>query len=93
MLWFDFLNALPVKVRRQKPIGEYIVDFYCAKKKTVIEIDGTQHFEDAGKESDKRRDAYLESLGLTVLRYSNHDVNSNFAGVCEDILNKLGLSR
>ncbi len=88
-LWYDFLKGLPVTISRQKVIGDYIVDFYCAKKKTVIELDGSQHFEDEGIEEDKKRDAYLNGLGIRVLRYSNYEVNRNFQGVCEDILLKL----
>ncbi len=85
-LWYDFLRQLPVTFNRQKVIGPYIVDFYCASKKLVIELDGSQHFEASGKAADQERDAYLTGLGLRVLRYSNLDVNRNFAGVCEDIL-------
>ena len=85
-LWYNFLRGLPVTVNRQKIIGPYIVDFYCAKAKLVIELDGSQHYEDAGKQSDRERDMYLNSLGLHVLRYSNYDINQNFSGVCEDIL-------
>ena len=88
-LWFDFLRSLPQTVRRQKVFGSYIVDFYIASKKLVIELDGSQHFEDIGKNYDERRDAYLKSLGLTVLRYANSDVDRNFRGVCEDILRHL----
>ena len=88
-LWFDFLKALPQTVRRQKVFGSYIVDFYIASKKLAIELDGSQHYEDTGKDYDKRRDAYLKSLGLTVLRYANSDVDKNFGGVCEDILQHL----
>ena len=88
-LWYDFLRALPVNVNRQKIIGPYIVDFYCARAKVVIELDGSQLYEDAGKKADQERDAYLTSLGLRVLRYSNYDVNQNFSGVCEDILKYL----
>ena len=88
-LWFDFLKSLPQTVRRQKVFGSYIVDFYIASKKLVIELDGSQHYEDTGKDYDKRRDAYLKSLGLTVLRYANYDVDKNFGGVCEDILQHL----
>ena len=84
-LWYDFLKNYPVKFYRQKPIGDYIVDFYCAKAKLVIKVDGAQHFEDSGLESDKQRDEFLNNLGLTVLRYSNFDVNTNFEGVCLDI--------
>ena len=88
-LWFDFLQSLPQTVRRQKVFGSYIVDFYIASRKLVIELDGSQHFEDAGKNYDERRDAYLRSLGLTVLRFANSDVDKNFRGVCEEILQHL----
>ena len=88
-LWFCFLKTLPVNINRQKVIGDYIVDFYCAVKKTVIELDGSQHFEDEGKETDRTRDSFLNSLGITVLRYSNYDVNCRFEVVCKDIWNHL----
>ena len=90
-LWYDFLKSLPVMVHRQKVIGKYIVDFYVAEANVVIEIDGSQHYEVAGKENDEVRDAYLNSLGLTVLRYSNADINLRFAAVCEDIWNRLNM--
>jgi len=85
-LWYDFLRLLPVTVNRQKVIGSYIVDFYCASEKLVIELDGSQHYEEAGKKADMVRDEYLEKQGLRVLRYSNTDVNKSFEAVCEDIL-------
>ena len=88
-LWYDFLKSLPETFHRQKVIGKYIVDFYCASAKIVIELDGSQHYDDEGLLSDKERDRYLDSLGITVLRYSNLEVNQNFTGVCEDILNHL----
>ncbi|MBQ6753374.1 MAG: endonuclease domain-containing protein [Clostridia bacterium] len=91
-LWYDFLKTLPVTIHRQKVIGPYIVDFYCASAKLVIEIDGTQHFEEKGLASDAERDKYLNDMDLTVLRYSNYDVNSNFDGVCEDILKRIEVS-
>ena len=90
-LWYSFLRSLPVKFVRQKAIGNYIVDFYCASKKLVIELDGSQHYEDEGKEYDKVRDAYLQSLGLTVLRYSNYDFHKMYKAICEDIWNHLGI--
>ncbi len=89
-LWYQCLKNSPKRFHRQKVIGNYIVDFYCAYTKTVIELDGTQHFLDEGKENDKARDEYLNSLGLTVLRYSNYDINNNFDGVCSDIMLKIG---
>lgn len=79
-------------VHRQKVIGPYIVDFYIACAKLVIELAGSQHYEVEGQLADQKRDAYLRSLGLQVLRYSNLDVNQNFRGVCEDILNHLPMS-
>ena len=86
-LWYTFLKKLPVTINRQKVIGSYIVDFYCAKAKLVIEIDGSQHYEEKGIRSDKVRDEYLNSLGLTVLRYTNKEINCYFKNVCQDIWN------
>ena len=91
-LWYDFLKTLPLTAHRQKVIGNYIVDFYIAEAKLVIELDGSQHFEAEGQGTDAQRDAYLQTLGLTVLRYANSDVNRNFNGVCEDIWNRLKIS-
>ena len=88
-LWYDFLKGLPVTFHRQKVIGPHIVDFYCAAAALVIELDGSQHYEAAGMDSDKARDAYLAGLGLQVLRYSDLDVNQRFDAVCEDILRHL----
>ena len=85
-LWYDFLKNLPITFNRQKIIGSYIVDFYCADAKLVIELDGGQHFEQEGLLNDKIRDEYLNSQGIRVLRYSNTDINKNFEGVCQDIL-------
>ena len=91
-LWFDFLKGLSVNFNCQKVIGCYIVDFYCAAAKLIIELDGSQHFEPLGIENDKTRDEYFKSLGLTVLRYSNYDVDNNFSGVCEEILRYISTS-
>ena len=88
-LWYDFLLRLPYKVHRQYVIGTYIVDFYCASANIVIELDGAQHYEDDAKEYDAERDDFLRSNGITVLRYSNLELNRNFEGVCEDIWNHL----
>ncbi len=84
-LWYDFLKNLPVTIHRQKVIGNYIVDFYCASAQIAIELDGSQHFTPDGKEYDRQRDAYLQSRGIIVLRYSNGDIHRNFEGVCTDI--------
>lgn len=79
-------------VHRQKVIGHYIADFYIAKAKLIIELDGSQHFSDAGVLQNFKRDSYFGKMGITVLRYSNLDVNKNFQGVCLDILNHLDTS-
>lgn len=88
-LWYDFLKKQPFTVHRQKVIGKYIVDFYIASYKTVIEVDGSQHYEETGIARDTERDRFLADLGVGVLRYSNYDINTNFDGVCQDILMRL----
>ena len=90
-LWNRFLRILPVTVRRQKPIGPYIVDFYIASRKTAIELDGSQHYEEAAQREDRARDMFLERKGIRVLRYTNAEINDSFDAVCEDILCKLDL--
>ena len=84
-LWYDFLRNHPARFSRQKVLGRYIVDFYSAAAKLVIELDGSQHYEDDGMEKDAERTAFLEGYGLTVLRIPNNAVAQNFRGVCEYI--------
>ena len=84
-LWYDFLRYYPTKIYKQRIIGAYIVDFYCASAKLVIEVDGSQHYDEQGQSYDAHRTAFLESLGLTVVRYSNADINVRFREVCECI--------
>ena len=91
-LWYDFLKRLPITLNRQKNIGDFIVDFYIASKRVVIELDGSQHYESEHKETDFQRDRDLYNLGITVLRYKNIDINKNFNAVCNDILFKLSIS-
>ena len=91
-LWYDFLKLLPQTVNRQKVIGRYIVDFYCAEAKLVIELDGSQHYSEIGRENDMERDAYFASQGLCVLSYTNLEIKENFEGVCADILRHLDTS-
>ena len=91
-LWYDFLKTLPVTINRQKVIGNYIVDFYIASSQIVIELDGSQHYEDSSIENDAKRDAFLNDLGMKVLRYSNLDINQRFESVCQDILNHINTS-
>ena len=94
-LWYDFLRSYPVRFSRQKVLGKYIADFYSAEAKLVIELDGSQHYEDMNAEKDAERTAFLEAYGLTVLRFPNNEVNRNFRGVCEaiDIAVKQSLSQ
>ena len=92
-LWYDFLKTLPIMVHRQKVIGGYIVDFYIAEAKIVIELDGSQHYELKEKRADEARDTYLHSEGITVLRYSNTDINLRFSSVCEDLWNRLKIAQ
>ena len=84
-LWYDFLRSYSVRFSRQKVLGKYIADFYSAEAKLVIELDGSQHFEDDHMEKDMERTAFLESYGLTVIRIPNNEVGRNFRGVCEHI--------
>ena len=88
-LWYDFLKLLPITVNRQKVIGKYIADFYCAGAKIVIEVDGGQHYEEEARKKDQIRDAYFAEIGITVLRYTNLDIHRNFKGVCADIINHI----
>jgi very-short-patch-repair endonuclease len=76
------------KFLRQKPLGGYIVDFYCSKLRLVIEIDGESHAETV--EYDVERTKILEALGLTVVRYTNDEVMLNIAGVYEDLIQRIG---
>ena len=84
-LWYDFLRTHPVRFSRQKVLGKYIADFYSADAKLVIELDGSQHYEDIHAEKDAERTAFLEGYGLTVIRIPNNEVTGNFRGACEYI--------
>ena len=84
-LWYDFLRTYPVRFSRQKVLGKYIADFYCAEAKLVIELDGSQHYEGGNVEKDAERTAFLERYGLTIIRIPNNEINRNFRGVCEYI--------
>ena len=84
-LWYGWLRNMPCRFQRQKPIGNYIVDFYCHAAKLVVEVDGWRHFTDEGVESDARRTEYLESLGLRVMRFRGHEVDNCIDGVAAAI--------
>ena len=84
-LWYEFLRNYPIRFQRQKAIGNFIADFYCAKARLVIELDGDGHYTSEQAEKDKNRTKELENMNLTVLRICNLDLDCNFSGVCEYI--------
>lgn len=84
-LWYEFLRSYPIRFQRQKAIGNYIVDFYCAKASLVIELDGGGHYTTEQIEKDKIRTKELEKMNLTIIRVCNLDIDNNFRGVCEYI--------
>ena len=82
-LWYEFLRSYPVRFQRQKAIGNYIVDFYCAKARLVVELDGGGHYEPSQIAADEKRTEELQRMNLRVLRICNLDIDRNFRGVCE----------
>ncbi len=84
-LWYDFLSKYEVRFQRQKAIDNFIADFYCHKARLIIEIDGSQHYTEEGRQKDEFRTEILEEYGLTVIRFTNHQINTNFRGVCDYI--------
>ena len=84
-LWYDFLRTYHIRFLRQKVLGRYIADFYCAEAKLVIELDGSGHYSEEGKRYDEERTAFLEEYGLMVIRIPNTEIHKNSRGVCEYI--------
>jgi very-short-patch-repair endonuclease len=82
-------QLLGLQFYRQKIIGNYIVDFYCHSAKTIIEIDGSQHYTLKGLNADKVRDEYMKNLGFHVIRYPSDEVILNTDIIIEDIYNHL----
>ena len=82
-LWYDFLKGYPVRFSGQKVLGKYIADFYSAEAKIVIELDGSQHYQEGNLETDQERTEFLEKYGLKVIRIANNEVNRDFQVVCE----------
>ncbi len=80
-----FLNKYPIQFQRQKPLGNYIADFYCAKAKLIIELDGSGHYLPHEAFKDRLRTEHLEKMDLTVVRIDNFDIDKNFYDVCEYI--------
>ena len=84
-LWYLYLRNYPVRFQRQKAIDNYIVDFYCAKARLVVELDGSGHYQPDQTAADSVRTAALLQQGLQVIRVCNLDIDRNFRGVCEFI--------
>ncbi|MDD5924217.1 MAG: endonuclease domain-containing protein [Clostridia bacterium] len=84
-LWYEFLRNYPIRFQRQKAIGNYIADFYCAKVRLIVELDGGGHYAEQQIKKDNIRTKELESMKLKVLRICNLDIDHNFKGVCEYI--------
>ena len=84
-LWYDFLKDMPVTIKRQKIIGNYIVDFYCSKARLAIELDGFYHHEQEQPAKDLERDRFLNENGIEVIRYPNSRINNDFDNVCFEI--------
>ena len=81
-LWYEFLRTYPIRINRQRIVGNYILDFYCPKARIAVEIDGSQHFEKKSEKYDEDRTHYLEGLGIHVLRFANNEINESFYEVC-----------
>jgi very-short-patch-repair endonuclease len=84
-LWFEVLQKMQPRFRRQRPVGRFIVDFYCAPLKVVIELDGESHNSAEAAAYDEERTAFLQSHGMTVLRFTNAEVMGNLEGVQQAI--------
>lgn len=84
-LWYSYLRTFKFRVLRQRPIDKFIVDFYCAELKLVIEVDGNSHFTKVGKDYDAARTEILEGYGLKVMRFTNEQVLNNLESVCQQI--------
>ena len=82
-LWYEYLHNYPFQFRRQVTVGNYILDFYCAAAKLAVELDGSLHYEPAVQAYDEKRTAYLSSIGVKVVRFSNLDILQNLQGVCQ----------
>ncbi len=81
-LWYELLSSRQEKFTRQKPLGQYIADFYCAQKRLVIELDGDTHFTDRGRRYDKTRTQALALEGIRIIRFTNAEVMAQFEAVC-----------
>ena len=92
-LWYDFLQHYPVKVYKQRIIDSFIADFYCASARLVIEVDGSQHFTAEGLLRDAARTEIIEQYDLLVVRYTNHEIDTQFDAVCNHIMHLIETRR
>ena len=88
-LWYDFLKDYHPRFQRQKPIDNFIADFFCDRAKLIVEIDGVQHLTEEGKQKDEFRTEILEGYDLKVIRFTNHQIDTNFTVVCRYIDKKV----
>ena len=84
-LWYDFLRHASPRFQRQKAIGNYIADFYCAKAKLIVELDGSGHHTAAQFQADQQRTKELQSMGMHIIRFQNSEIEQEFAKVCRSI--------
>ena len=82
-LWYEYLRSYPIRFQRQKAIGGYIADFYCAKAGLIVELDGGGHYEPSQMAADAKRTEIFAAMNLQAIRICNSDVDQNFRGVCE----------
>ena len=82
-IWYGYFRTFDHRVLKQRPIDNYIVDFYCSEYRLVVEIDGESHFAPDGKEYDDVRDRTLEQYGLKIIRFRNEDILENFQDVVD----------
>ncbi|MDI9409808.1 MAG: endonuclease domain-containing protein [Candidatus Pacebacteria bacterium] len=92
LLWNNCLKRMPLRFRRQRPFGNYILDFYCAKVRLAIELDGMSHDLERQIQMDLKRTEFLNANGVTVLRFSNSEVFNNLDGVYAEIMKHMNTS-
>jgi very-short-patch-repair endonuclease len=91
-LWEEYLKTFPYRILRQRPIDHFIVDFYCAALRLVIEVDGEIHNSESARVYDADRTSKLEQYGLKVIRFTNDAVMNKFEDVCKQIAEFIDLS-
>jgi len=90
ILWHTYLKKASYHFYRQYRVGDYILDFYCPKKHLAIELDGGQHYEDRAIAYDRERTEFLTERGISVLRFTNDDIDRSLYAVIDRIRKKIG---